>query len=103
MQYGEEQCRNVESMMTPRVAVAARSKAAPAPPAPPSTCSPRNVTLLDVATLTKAGAAAGATARPLTTIRCEPVIARPEMLAPGSPASVMSAPAPPRPAIVTAP
>ena len=51
MQYGEEQCRNVESMMTTPVAVAARSIAAPAPPAPPSTWSPRNVTLLDDATL----------------------------------------------------
>ena len=59
MQYGEEQCRNVESAIATPVALAAKSIATPGPPAPPSSCSPRNVTALEVATLMNARAAAG--------------------------------------------
>ena len=82
--------------MTPS-AVAAKSMTTPAPPAPPSRCSALNVIALEEATLIIARAAAGVTARPVTTTRCEPVIVMPAMLAPGSPASVRSA----RPATVT--
>jgi hypothetical protein len=97
MQYGDEQCRNVESTITTPVAVAATSTFTPGPPAPPSSCSPRNVIALELATLSDAAAPAGVTARPLTTIRCEPLIVMPATLAPASPVSVRSA----RPVMVT--
>ena len=101
MQKGDEQCRNVESMMTTPVAVAAMSSEAPAPPAPPSTCRPLNVTRLEDATRICAAVAEGTRPRPLTTIRCEPVMVMPATVAPASPASVRSAAALPRPVSVT--
>src|SRR3954447_14578227 len=103
MQYGDEQCRNVESTTATAVAVAAKSIATPGPPAPPSTCSERNETALEEATLTNARAPDGTTARLLTTMRCDRVTVMPEMLAPASPASVRSADGPPRPVIATEP
>ena len=103
MQYGEEQCRKVESSTATPGAVAAKSIATPGPPEPPSNCIERNVMALEVATLMNARTAAGTTAMPLIVMRCEPVIVMPENDAPGSPASVMSAVGPPRPVIATAP
>ena len=103
MQYGDEQCRNVESTTATPVAVAAKSIATPGPPAPPSICSERNETAFEEATLMKARAPAGTTARLLITMRCDPVTVIPEMLAPASPASVRSAAGPPRPLIATEP
>src|SRR6478672_1422896 len=91
MHIGEAQCWNVEFLITTPSASGVSQIAAPAPPAPPSRCRSLNVTSLEVATLTYAVAAAGAIVSPVISRRADPVMFMPAIVAPGSPASVMSA------------
>src|SRR5665647_1293153 len=99
MQYGEAQYRNTELTTWTPVAADANSSETPAPPAPPLNDMDLNQMALEEATVISASAFAGATARPSRTIRCDPVIVPPEMLAPGSALSVRSAAGLPFPAI----
>src|SRR4051812_43694543 len=103
MQYGDAQCRNVESAIMTPVALAARSIDTPAPLAPPSARRPRSVTALEEAMEIRASAPAGTRPSPLRTIRCDPVIVRSASVAPASPASVRSAAGPPGRVIVRGP
>ena len=103
MQYGEEQCRNVESSTATPVAVARevhRDAGAARTAVELQRAERDGVRGGDADERARAG---GTTASVLTTMRCEPVTAMPEMLAPGSPASVRSAAGPPRPLIATVP